>query len=211
MRLSQGLLKLLLPVIDRLSASTDVADPWERVDASLEAADFGSGSQHPFPWYFEGVSSVTVQSPREVADWLCECEYVPDAELFRDTDYWQHPLTFEQLRRGDCEDHALWGWRKLSELGYDATLVVGTFRRETYVERGHAWVVFAEGEQRFLLDGISHDRERVLRPFDVARGEYVPHAAVDARFRTWGYMGARLTGALRHRDRQGRRNGDGAA
>lgn len=211
MRLGHELLKLLLPLIDRLSASTEVSDPWERVDASLQAGDFGTGSHHPFPWYFEGDSSVMVKSPEEVADWLYECEYVRDVALFRETDYWQHPLTFEQLRRGDCEDHALWGWRKLAELGYEAALIVGTFHRDTYSESGHAWVVFEEDGQRFLLDGTAHEREGVLRPFDIARVEYVPHAAVDAQFRTWGYMGAARTGALRHQSRRDRRNADGAA
>src|SRR5690348_3236184 len=47
-----------------------------------------------------------------------DCEYVRDP--VHERDFWQHPKTFEQLRKGDCEDHALWAWRKLTELGISA-------------------------------------------------------------------------------------------
>src|SRR5205085_1473130 len=69
----------------------------------------------PFAWYFEGQSAVTVGSVDDVCEWLLECEYVHDPELFHEPDFWQHPRTFERLRKGDCEDHALWAWRKLVE------------------------------------------------------------------------------------------------
>jgi hypothetical protein len=45
--------------------------------------------------------------------------------LFGEADFWQHPSTFERLRTGDCEDFAVWAWRKLIELGYDVDLVAG--------------------------------------------------------------------------------------
>jgi predicted transglutaminase-like cysteine proteinase len=32
----------------------------------------------------------------------------------------EHPGAFERRRRGDCEDFALWAWRKLAEVGVDA-------------------------------------------------------------------------------------------
>ena len=42
--------------------------------------------------------------------WLLGCVYARDRDLFRNPDYWQHPCNFEGLRKGDCEDFALWAW-----------------------------------------------------------------------------------------------------
>jgi hypothetical protein len=86
---------------------------------------FGDGARHGFDWVFEGESTVAVASLDDILDWLAGCQYETDATLFREADYWQHPHTFEQFRRGDCEDFALWTWRKLVELDIDADLVIG--------------------------------------------------------------------------------------
>ena len=43
----------------------------------------------------------------DVFAWLAECRYETDTNLFHESDYWQHPRTFEQLRCGDCEDFAI--------------------------------------------------------------------------------------------------------
>ena len=69
--------------------------------------------------------SVPVQSIDDIVAWLQSCEYVTDLDLFHERDFWQHPGTFERLRRGDCEDFALWAWRKLAEVGIDAEFCVG--------------------------------------------------------------------------------------
>lgn len=198
------LVGLIQPLVDRLAASVDVIDPWERFEADLRPHQFGPGSRHPFHWYLEGESQVSVTSVTEVADWLYECEYVRDVELFHETDYWQHPKTFEQLRRGDCEDHALWGWRKLRELGVAVSFVSGVLRRGDH-EGGHAWVLFETEGASYVLEGTARRREDVVRPLAEVREEYVPHAAVDERLTTWGYWGAAETAATRHRGRQRRR------
>jgi hypothetical protein len=100
-------------------------DPWTRLQYRVPVHRYGLGAKHDFAWYFEGDSGVSAENIGDVCDWLLSCEYVRDPELFHEADFWQHPRTFEQLRRGDCEDHALWAWRKLVELGYDADLVSG--------------------------------------------------------------------------------------
>jgi hypothetical protein len=114
---------MLAAVAGFLARRLPIDDAWERFDFDAPLHVFGNGSRHDFAWYFQGDSSVHVSSIDDVQDWLLGCEYVSDPELFNEPDFWQHPRTFEQLRRGDCEDHALWAWRKLVELGHDAHLV----------------------------------------------------------------------------------------
>ena len=205
MRLPESLRRFLEPLVDRLVASVRSDDPWERFELSIAPHHFGVGSRQPFSWYFEGESAVSVATIEEICEWLRGCEYVSDLALFHDRDFWQHPRTFEQIRRGDCEDHALWSWRKLTELGYAAELIIGQFKRETYNDSGHVWVVFTANNQTFLLDAVAKDPTQLLRPLAEVRDEYVPHAGVDAAFQTWGYAGVIYTAKLR---RAGRRLGE---
>ncbi len=99
--------------------------PWERLKMDVPAIAFGPGSRCQFGHYFEGRSAVQVATVDDIVDWLNTCEYASDAEQFNDRDVWQEPCAFEQRRRGDCEDFALWAWRKLGELGLDAEFFVG--------------------------------------------------------------------------------------
>ena len=123
--------------------------------------------------------------------WLQTCEYVTDIELFHERDFWQHPGAFESRRRGDCEDFALWAWRKLAEVGVDAEFCVGRVicddRPE--IDRQHAWVVFRVDEAAFLFEPAARIRSRMIRPLADAMGEYVPHFAVNHRFDTNAFVG----------------------
>jgi hypothetical protein len=73
---------------------------------------------------------------------------------------------FERRRRGDCEDFALWAWRKLAEVGVDAEFCVGRVicddRPE--VDRQHAWVVFRVDEAAYLFEPAARIRSRMIRP-----------------------------------------------
>ena len=70
---------------------------------------FGPGSRAATsPKYFSGESSMRVQSIGEIVSWLQTCEYAADLDLFQKKDHWQHPGTFEERRRGDAKDFALW-------------------------------------------------------------------------------------------------------
>lgn len=166
-----------------------VSDVWQRMPYAASPTMFGRGSRHPFPWYFEGASTVTVRSVDDVCDYLMQCEYVQDADLFNESDFWQHPRTFERLRQGDCEDHALWAWRKLVEMGVDAELVSGSQRDARGAAVSHVWVRFRTAEGEFILEAVTRDRALMVRPFDVARGEYTPHAGVDRAFTLHCYGG----------------------
>ncbi len=169
---------------------------WGKRHAPVHHRWFSKGSVQPFEWYFRGESTVKVKSVRDICDWLRRCEYVLDHELFFVEDHWQHPITFEQLRKGDCEDHALWAWRKLVELGYHAELVVGMFREY------HAWVVFERDGRRFLLES-THKSKKMLFPLDDVHEVYQPEFAVDGQLKTYEYgnsPGMNSTGATRFTD-----------
>lgn len=152
---------------------------------------FGPGSHQSFAAYFEGESAVRVDSIDDIVAWLQTCEYVSDLELFQERDVWQHPATFERLKRGDCEDFALWAWRKLAEIGVEAEFCVGRVICDTRTEIGrqHAWVVYRVNETAFLFEPAAQTPSRMIRPLEDAMNEYVPHFAVNHRFDTTAFVG----------------------
>jgi hypothetical protein len=183
-------------------------DPWSCAPGGAFADQFGSGRRHDFAAYFEGESTVPTRSFDDVRDFLLGCEYVRDPDLFREPDYWQHPLTFEQIRKGDCEDHAIWAWRKLKELGIPAHLVTGTndlFREDP---TGHAFVIFATADGHFLLEATAKDRETMVRPLDDVRAAYRPHLSVDHDGTLFVYGGfAEFMMDVRRRRKEAKRGG----
>jgi hypothetical protein len=183
-RLSSPLIRLATRLIGRESA-------WERLRMPVPPGAFGPGSERPFAQYFEGESSVRVASIEEIVAWLQTCEYVSDVELFRKRDFWQHPSAFERLRRGDCEDFALWAWRKLGELGIDADFCVGRVvsTDRPAVDYHHAWVVYRVDGTAFLFEPATRTPAKTIRPLADAMGEYVPHFAVNHRFETNAFVG----------------------
>lgn len=174
-----------------------VSDPWEKVSASIVIQAFAPGSRMDVDWYFTGRSKVRVESLEDVQRWLWRCDYVADAELFREPDYWQHPQTFEQLRRGDCEDFALWAWRKLVELRQPAEFVVG-YRQDdaasgTPKRARHAWVLIQREGQLCLYEPTNRDYEKSVQPLDLVRHRYVPEFGVGPDLRPVVYAGYLLT------------------
>jgi predicted transglutaminase-like cysteine proteinase len=145
-----------------------------------------------------------VESIDEIVEWLRNCEYVTDTDLFHERDVWQHPSAFEQLRRGDCEDFALWAWRKLAELGVEAEFFVGRVvcSDESAIDRQHAWVVYRVDGADFLFEPAAQSRSRMIRSLAEAMDEYVPHFAVNRSLVTSAFVGCILDS---HRDRRRRR------
>jgi hypothetical protein len=166
------------------------ADMWERLPNKVSVRRFGRGSVRTFRWYFEGKSAVEVRSVDDVCAWLLECEYCHDPDLFHEPDFWQHPRTFERLRKGDCEDHALWAWRKLVELGVEAELVSGVWSHPGGAPDGHVWIRFRQDGREYILETVARTREHMVRPFEEAKDEYVPHVGVDHQLRSYAYSGA---------------------
>ena len=197
MTLRDTIARLFAPFASFLSRRPPMQDAWERCDYRVSPSAFGAGNLHDFSWYFEGASTVHVTSLEDVQHWLLGCEFVEDEELFNETDFWQHPHTFEQLRRGDCEDHALWAWRKLIELGYEAELISGRCLpwdpKGKESQRGHVWVNFTSQGTRYLFETAAKTKEAMIHPLsDVAAG-YRPEFGVDHHRRRFAFNGILAT------------------
>jgi hypothetical protein len=171
-------------------------DPWQRLGFQPPVARYGLGSTREFAWYFERQSAVEVNSLEDVMSWLVTCEYVTDPALFRSEDHWQHPAEFERIRRGDCEDHAIWAWRKLVELGYDADLVCGrTLPTDPSNpdERGHVWVIVRRDDSVMLLETVDKRRDAMLVTLTDAASRYRPEFGVDRSLKRYTFNGALIT------------------
>jgi hypothetical protein len=192
--LRRTIARLFAPFARVLARRASTRDAWERCEYhQVPPTAFGAGNRHDFGWYLEGPSTVQVTSLDDIQDWLLGCEFVEDEELFNETDFWQHPHTFEQLRRGDCEDHALWAWRKLVELGHDADLVSGTVVRggTDMPERGgHVWVMLRQEGQIFVFEAVAKAKPRMLRPLPEVRDHYRPEFGVDRARQRYAFNGA---------------------
>jgi hypothetical protein len=103
----------------------------------------------PFGRYFSQPLTIHCESIRDLRKFLSTCRGMGDEEQFGMDDYWQPPEEFEQRRKGDCDDYALWTWRQLVELGYDTRFFLG---RCTRYGIGHAWVTFHRNGEYFLLE-----------------------------------------------------------
>ncbi len=94
---------------------------------------------------------VVCRNMDEIHAFLCTCRYVSDQEQFGVRDHWMAPEEFEKVRRGDCDDFALWTWRQLIGLGYAARFVVGSAGR---YGSGHAWVTFEVRGKTFVVEPL---------------------------------------------------------
>jgi hypothetical protein len=88
----------------------------------------------------------------DVRTFLASCSFMSDQDQFGRKDYWTPPEEFEERKRGDCDDFALWAWRQVMSLGYDARFVVG---RSGLYGIGHAWVTFLRNHRVFLLESTA--------------------------------------------------------
>jgi len=97
--------------------------------------------------YLSQPLSVGCQTVGEVRKFLSSCRYVSDKQQFDKDEYWQPPEHFEQTKKGDCDDFALWTWRQFLPMEYDARFVVGLKGG-----RGHAWVTFQRNGKYYLVE-----------------------------------------------------------
>jgi hypothetical protein len=110
-----------------------------------------SGPHPTFPMgrYVSQPLTVRCTTLEEVRQFLRTCKCGSDLECFGKREYWQPPEEFERSRKGDCDEFALWTWRQLLSMGYDARFVGGKAGR--YSE-GHAWVQYAENGRWYLVE-----------------------------------------------------------
>lgn len=188
---------ILRPVFRLYVRRFPVGDPWERLDSVPRLALYGAGARHDFAHYLAGASAVDVASVEEIQAWLLGCRYESDEALFNEPDFWQHPATFERLRAGDCEDFAVWAWRKLLGLGIDADLVTGHLLKEGRLAGRHAWVVYRVGGAEFLVEPVARSRQHMIVPLALARAGYLPQFGVDRAARRFAYAGYLLAEKLK--------------
>ncbi len=112
----------------------------------------GFHSTFPFGRYISQPLTVKCNAIGDVRRFLAGCEYVSDKEQFGQNDYWQPPEEFEKGKKGDCEDFALWTWRQLLSLGYDARFVVGSCGR---YGSGHAWIEYFHDGKCYLVESLA--------------------------------------------------------
>jgi hypothetical protein len=189
----QRLTSLFNPLTALVWKRSALNDPWNRVWRTLPLRAFGPGSLHDWRWYFEKQSAVRVKTIKDLCRWLRDCASASDQKLFHQEEFWQHPICFEQSRAGDCEDHALWAWRKLVELGYSAEFMVGRkMQSGSLSDSCHACVVFEKGDRRFLLEANAKGKDRMIFPLPESQHRFCPALSVDAKFRTFVYDGFEL-------------------
>lgn len=163
-------------------------DPWHRFDLEPPLRAFGPGAAD-FREYLAGACRISRSSPRDIAEWLLECRYADDPQLLDEPDLWLHPVTFELLRCGDCEDFALWAWRQLVDARFDATFIVGIRDIPGTVRGRHAWVTYRDAAGEHVLDGVERTIERMIRPLAEVRALYEPQVGVDAAARRFAFAG----------------------
>ena len=95
----------------------------------------------PFGRYISRPLTIHCKSREEIRNFLISCKQASDEEAFGKKEYWLPPDEFEQVKKGDCDDFALWTWRQLVDMGYQARFVAGRFGRYRV---GHAWVTFTD-------------------------------------------------------------------
>lgn len=190
--LRKSLSAISLPLSRALLNRRSAPDPWMRLRHPVPAALYGAGSHMEFEWYLEGDSNTNVSSVDDIIGWLSECRYASDQEQYQSEDLWQHPSAFEQVRIGDCEDFALWAWRKLIEIGEKTEFVAGRIRRSAADELwsvGHAWVHLELAGESYLLDTVCRERKVMLRKLDDVQEEYLPELSVDEMLSRFVYGG----------------------
>src|SRR5436309_871753 len=67
----------------------------------------------PMGRYVSQPLTVECRTLDDIRDFLKKCRFVSDKEQFGKDDYWMPPEEFEERRKGDCDDFALWAWRQL--------------------------------------------------------------------------------------------------
>jgi hypothetical protein len=112
-------------------------------------AKHGFRPTFPMETYLTQPLTLRCQDLHQIRQFLCHCRYVSDKSQFRTADYWMPPEEFERRRRGDCDCAALWAWRQLLDLGYEARFVVGQAGALGWC---HAWVTFKQGDEWFVLE-----------------------------------------------------------
>ena len=127
----------------------------------------------PMGRYISQPLTTQYSSVKEMLRFLRGCKYVSDKEQFVREDYWMPPEEFEKVKKGDCDDFALWTWRQLLGMGYNARYVVESSGK--YAE-GHAWVTMEKQGRHLLVEPLWFLSETMPRLSTVG---YKPQGSVE--------------------------------
>lgn len=141
----------------------------------------------PYDRYLERESTVEIKSVRDMCEWLLGCEYMPDQEFFNQSDLWQHPVDFETTRKGDCEDHSLWAWRKFYDMGIQAEFVVGKIQGKDQTEGDHTWIILKNGSEFHIMETTLKRMEQFFVPSSKANNLYRPIYGMNTKLRSFVY------------------------
>lgn len=86
---------------------------------------------------------------KEIREFLRNCKYVSDKEQFNKEEFWLPPDEFEKLKKGDCDEFALWTWRQFIGMGYKTRFVIGRTRK---LGNGHAWVTVEKDGKNYIVE-----------------------------------------------------------
>jgi hypothetical protein len=187
LRITQQELPIPLPqLLEMLAYHYQLPLSYEKEAAQVHHTEFGAGSRRPFSHYLNGESRVQVRSVDDICRWLQTCEYVSDSDQFNQRDHWQHPGEFEAIRKGDCEDHALWAWRKLKEINIPAEFIVGRAEWGESSTGAHAWVSYRENGRTFILE-TTH-KKQIVYPVESIQTRYHPWFSVDEASQTYRFV-----------------------
>jgi predicted transglutaminase-like cysteine proteinase len=164
-------------------------NPVSKRSISVDHQRFGKGSLSHFRLYLKGESNVSIKSVQDICEWLMECQYVSDYELFRYPDLWQHPLDFEVGRKGDCEDHCLWAWRKLHDLGIEAEFVVGKIALKNGGWGDHTWILLKNGGSDQIIETTAKRMDQFMVTASKAEHLYRPYYSMDTKLQSYVYQG----------------------
>jgi hypothetical protein len=179
---------VVVPLMRALLRLVPEGDRWERLTIDVPLAYHGAAGAHDFTDYLGGASGVPAASLEDIETWLRGCTYEPDPN--RPDDWRWLPSEFEAHKSGNCLDHALWAWRKLLDLGYQAELVVGRDGAWAPVASRHAWVVFERGGRRYILDAtVKSEGSAMVRPATDGDDGYWPDFGVGASGERFVYGG----------------------
>lgn len=153
-------------------------DNWFSQVVGFSLYSLGGNCNKDMAWYLTGDSEVHISSVKELCEWLFSCEYISWEGQDRKTLDWQHPLDFEKEKKGNCVDFSLWAWRRLIELDVKVELFAGEWIR-LGKKKQYFWVVFESDGEKYLIDTVSKDKEKMLYRLESVKNIYIPWASVD--------------------------------
>jgi len=115
-----------------------------------ELPQMGFKPTFPMKTYLESYIVCYYKTLKALQEFLKECKYISDNEQFHRKDYWETPNEFESQKEGDCEDFALYTWRQLLHMGYEARFVVGKIGDN----KGHAWCTARIKNRNYIIEPL---------------------------------------------------------